>query len=78
MAARLVIEIDGSQHAEDESNARDDKRTRWLESEDYRVVRFWNNDLVQNLDGVLDVIYGALYGSRDTEPKPLKHERRRR
>ena len=78
MAARLVIEIDGSQHAEDESKARDDKRTRWLESEGYRVVRFWNNDLVQNLDGVLDVIYGALYGSRDTEPKPLKHERRRR
>jgi very-short-patch-repair endonuclease len=78
MAARLVIEIDGSHHGEDENKARDDKRTRWLESEGYRVVWFWNNDLVQNIGGVLDVIYAALYGSRDTEPKPLKHARRRR
>jgi very-short-patch-repair endonuclease len=41
-------------------------------------VRFWNNDLVQNRDGVLDVIYAALYGSRDAEARPLKHERRQR
>jgi very-short-patch-repair endonuclease len=77
MAARIVIEVDGSQHGEDENKARDDERTRWLESEGYRVVRFWNNDLVQNIDGVLDVIYAALYGSRDTEPRRLMHERRR-
>ena len=78
MAARLVIEVDGSQHGEHENKARDDERTRWLEAEGYRVVRFWNNDLVQNPEGVLDVIYGALYGSRDAEARPLKHERRQR
>jgi len=77
MAARIVIEVDGSQHGEHENKTRDDKRTRWLESEGYRVVRFWNNDLVRNIDGVLDVIHAALYGSRDTEPRRLKHERRR-
>ncbi len=77
MAARLVIEIDGSQHGEERSELRDEKRTRWLESEGYRVIRFWNNDIVQNPEGVLDVIYAALYGSRDAEPRPMKHERKR-
>ena len=38
---------------------------------------FWNNDIVQNPDGVLDVIYAALYGSRESEPTKLKHERSR-
>jgi very-short-patch-repair endonuclease len=77
MAARLVIEIDGSHHGEEDIKARDDERTRWLESEGYQVIRFWNNDIVQNPAGVLDVVYAALYGSRDAEPRALKHERRR-
>ena len=47
-----------------------------LKSEGYRVIRFWNNDITQNAEGVLDVIYAALYGSRDTDPRPLKHARR--
>ena len=78
MAARLVIEIDGSQHGDGPNKARDDARTRWLESEGYRVIRFWNNDIVENAEGVLDVIYAALYGSRDIDPRPLKHKRRAR
>src|ERR1043165_4795241 len=77
MAARLIIEIDGSQHGEAENTARDDTRTRWLEREGYRVLRFWNNDILQNPQGVLDVIYAALYGSRESEPKKLMHERSR-
>jgi very-short-patch-repair endonuclease len=75
MAARLVIELDCSQHGEDGNRARDEQRTRWLESEGYRVIRFWNNDITQNKEGVLDVVYAALYGSRDGEPKPLRHTR---
>ena len=77
MAARLVIEVDGSQHGEGENTARDDVRTRWLEREGYRVLRFWNNDIVQNRQGVLDVIYAALYGSRESESTAFKHERSR-
>jgi very-short-patch-repair endonuclease len=77
LAVRLVIEIDGSQHGDVEIKTRDDARTRWLESEGYRVLRFWNNDIVQNPQGVLDVIYAALYGSRESEPKTLTHERSR-
>jgi very-short-patch-repair endonuclease len=78
MASHLVIELDGSQHGDSPAKERDDTRTRWLESEGYRVLRFWNNDLTENLEGVLGTIYGALYGSRDAETVPLKHERRRK
>jgi very-short-patch-repair endonuclease len=78
MAAGLVIEVDGSQHGHDDFRARDDARTRWLEAEGYRVIRFWNNDLTNNMDGVLDTIYAAIFGSSDAEARPLKHQRRRR
>ena len=76
LASRLIVELDGSQHCEEPVKSRDDERTRRLESEGYRVLRFWNNDVTNNLDGVLETIYAALYGSRDTEPTPLKHLRR--
>jgi very-short-patch-repair endonuclease len=47
MAAHLVIEMDGSQHGVSENVIRDEARTRWLEAAGYRVIRFWNNDLVK-------------------------------
>lgn len=54
---RLVIEIDGGQHAE---SASDTIRTAYLEASGYRVLRFWNNDILGNIDGVVDVIVGAV------------------
>src|SRR5262249_42042639 len=75
LASRLLIELDGSQHGEDPTKSQDQQRTRWLEAEGYRVLRFWNNDITNNLEGVLETIYVALYGSRDTEVSPLKHQR---
>ena len=42
------------------------------------MLRFWNNDLIENIDSVMETIYAALYGSRDAEPMSLKHERRRK
>jgi very-short-patch-repair endonuclease len=47
LASRLVIEWDGSQHGEKPNKVRDEARTRWLEPEGYRVLRFWNNDLIE-------------------------------
>jgi hypothetical protein len=73
-----VIELDGSQHGNEPNKLNDEVRTRWLEIEGYRVLRFWNNDLIENIDGVMETIYAALYGSRDAEPMPLKPERRRK
>ncbi len=46
---RLLIEVDGGQHSEEV----DRTRTQWLESEGYRMVRFWNHEVLENIDGVL-------------------------
>jgi very-short-patch-repair endonuclease len=54
---RLVIEVDGGQHAD---SARDAVRDRWLADHNYRVLRFWNNDVSRNLAGVLETIATAL------------------
>jgi very-short-patch-repair endonuclease len=78
MAAHLVIELDGSQHNAAPRRAKDEMRTRWLEAEGYRVIRFWNNDLTHNIDGVLETVYAALYGSGDAEAHRLKHLRKGR
>lgn len=59
--ARLVVEVDGGQHAPDA----DAPRTAWLESQGFRVVRFWNHDVLQNTDGVLERILEALRTDRD-------------
>ena len=66
LKARL-IELDGGHHSQDDVAAKDETRTRWLESEGYRVVRFWNAELSENMNGVLDTIYAALYGSPHSE-----------
>ena len=52
-SARLVIEVDGGQHAD---NPADDIRTREIEAYGYRVIRFWNNDVLSNTDGVIEAI----------------------
>jgi len=52
---RLVIEIDGGQHAEEERDT-DIQRDAWLNSQGFRVLRFWNNEVLQNLEGVLETI----------------------
>jgi len=53
---RLIIEVDGGQHA---TSKADIERDRWLASKNYRVLRFWNSDVLQNRDGVLQTIVEA-------------------
>jgi very-short-patch-repair endonuclease len=53
---RLVIELDGSQHAEPEQLAHDAARTEFLDRDGFRVLRFWNAELNENFEGVLEVI----------------------
>jgi very-short-patch-repair endonuclease len=78
MAARLIIEVDGSQHSDETHRVHDEVRTRWLASKGYRVLRVWNNDVSKNIDSVLEAIYAAVHGSPNAEPAPLKHPRRKR
>jgi very-short-patch-repair endonuclease len=56
---RLIIELDGSQHVEQQEY--DAERTRYLESKGYRVLRFWNHDVLNNIDSVLQVIWDTLH-----------------
>ncbi|MVZ97758.1 endonuclease domain-containing protein [Sphingorhabdus sp. IMCC26285] len=58
--AKLIIEVDGSQHGTDAGKAHDAIRTKYLESEGYQVIRFWNNDVNHNLEGVLTTITNAV------------------
>ena len=67
LKARLVIELDGGHHAQDDVAFKYERRTRWLESEGYRIIRFWNAELIENMPGVLDTIYAGLYGSLQSE-----------
>ena len=53
---KLVIELDGGQHNEKEVVEKDVKKTKWLEGKGYRVVRFWNNEVLTNIEGVLEKI----------------------
>jgi very-short-patch-repair endonuclease len=56
-ARKLVVELDGGQHAD---SADDDRRAAELARHGYRVIRFWNNDVLQNPDGVMDAIRRGL------------------
>jgi len=56
--AKLVIEVDGGQHGE--LQTQDKTRTLWLEAQGWKVLRFWNNEVLQNTEGVLESIYNAL------------------
>ena len=60
LTRRLIVEVDGSQHGDDEGLARDEMRTRWLQSEGYRVIRFWNNDVMSKTESVLEAIHNMI------------------
>ena len=64
--ARLIVEVDGGQHAE--LIERDLARTEWLIAQGYEVIRFWNNDVLTNTDGVLATLSPALSQGRGRTP----------
>jgi very-short-patch-repair endonuclease len=66
--ARLIIEVDGGQHSK-RANI-DAERTRFLEAEGYRVLRFWNTDVLANIDGVLEEITRAVTTTPTPNPSP--------
>jgi very-short-patch-repair endonuclease len=55
--ARLVVEVDGGQHA---GSFQDRRRDRWLAANNFRMLRFWNNDVLSNLEGVLTLLAETL------------------
>ena len=65
-ARRIVIEVDGGQH----ESAADEKRTKDIEAHGYRVLRYWNNDVLSNIDGVLEDIVSAITTTPTPNPSP--------
>ena len=63
IAQHLIIELDGSQHAEPEEERKDALRTAYLNQQGYQVMRFWNNQVNTELEGVLQAIYKTLTDS---------------
>lgn len=57
---RIVIEVDGSQHGEDEHRRHDAVRDAVIEREGFRVLRFWTYSVREDIDAVMDVIIAAL------------------
>jgi len=55
---KLIIEVDGGQHAE--NTAQDADRTAYLNSQGWTVMRFWNNEVLQTTEAVLEAIYNAI------------------
>jgi very-short-patch-repair endonuclease len=75
---RLIIEVDGGQHAD---SVRDIERDNWLAQNEFRVLRFWNNDVLQNLEGVLTCLADQVDRTphpssrlRETPPSPARGE----
>ena len=62
---RLIVEIGGGQHAD---NKQDQLRDSWLRQHNYQVLRFWNNDVLQNTNGVLEIIAQSLRVERPPHP----------
>jgi very-short-patch-repair endonuclease len=62
---KLIIELDGTQHLEQEEY--DKERTKYLNSLGYKVIRFWNNDVMKNIDGVILAILHAMENEASKE-----------
>lgn len=63
---KLIVEIDGATHSTEEELRRDARRTEFLEAQGYRLVRFVNEEVYRNMDGVLETILAKL----DEQPSP--------
>lgn len=69
---RLIVELDGGQHADQIDY--DERRDAWLAREGFRVLRFWNNEVMTNLEGVLETIAGACHLPLTPGPSPARGE----
>jgi very-short-patch-repair endonuclease len=69
---KLIVELDGGQHAS--RVEKDDARTAWLNSQGYRVMRFWNYQIFEEFDSVLEAIWNALRVAPSPQPSPTRGE----
>lgn len=63
---KIIIELDGGQHARKRNELEDKKRDEWMKSQGFKILRIWNNEVLQNLEEVLETIAGEC-----ESPSPL-------
>ena len=68
----LVVEVDGGQHAD---NVADTERDTMMRNLGYKIVRFWNNDVLGNIEGVLEMLRSELENAPHPAPLPASGER---
>jgi len=68
-SARLVIELDGGQHAD---SATDVERTRLIEAHGFTVIRFWNTEIIENIEGILEAIRLELLNARNIQARDAR------
>jgi very-short-patch-repair endonuclease len=64
---KIVIEVDGGQHAD---NARDLRRDAWFQEQGFQILRFWNDDVLKNTRGVVEIISNSLVSAETKSPSP--------
>ena len=67
-AIKLVIEVNGGQHGTTQGETKDQARTAYLNARGYGVARFWNNEVLENIEGVLDIIVAEIKILQTTPP----------
>ena len=75
LGKRLVVEVDGGQHAEQQMKY-DSERDVWLAAQGFSVLRFWNNEVLKNIDGVKEIILNKLRSTPFLNPSPQRGRRR--
>jgi very-short-patch-repair endonuclease len=69
---RIIIELDGGQHALPEEMKNDNRRDQWFESQGYQVLRFWDNEVLTDIRGVLEVIWRHCLNHPPLNPLPSR------
>jgi very-short-patch-repair endonuclease len=69
---RAIIELDGGQHALRAEMENDSRRDQWFESQGYTVLRFWDNEILANVQGVLEVIWKHCSNHPPLNPLPSR------
>jgi very-short-patch-repair endonuclease len=70
---KLIIELDGSQHLEQDASQYDEERTKYFESQGYRVIRFGNNDVMNDIEGVIRAIIFGMESELHSQEGDLNH-----
>ena len=69
---KIIIELDGGQHSQPEQIQKDREKDRWFKRQGYNVLRFWDNEVLKNTKGVLEVIWETCLNHPPLNPLPSR------